>query len=157
MTRDDFLPLMPVMVRDFASSASAAVMTNEQFGVYWRLLLHAWMADPPCTLPDDEPQLAAISRLSVRRWRSIGSPIKSRFLRTENGLLRNEKQWEMYLDARAHRDSKHRRAQAGARARWAARSDAQAAAQADGHVTVYGRINNAIDIKDVDGGDSTTQ
>lgn len=31
-------------------------------------------------------------------------------------------------------------------------------AQADGHtgVTVYGRINNAIDIKDVDGGDSTT-
>ena len=63
-TYDDLLPSMPVLVRDFASSTSAAVMSNEQFGAYWRLLLCAWLSDPPCSLPDDDAQLARIAQMS---------------------------------------------------------------------------------------------
>ncbi len=117
---NDVLPSMPVMVRDFASSTSAAVMSNEQFGAYWRLLLCAWISDPPCTLPNDDTQLAAIARMSTRRWRSAGALVKTKFqpVIDDGRRLRNAKQWDQYQRARATRETNRSRGRAGARAKW---------------------------------------
>jgi len=59
------------------------MMTPEQEGAYIRLLCHEW-EDPTCSLPDDDSQLAVLSRLG-ERWlndRSTGVPSCSTIVRS---------------------------------------------------------------------------
>jgi len=55
-------PAFQLYPADLLSSPKVALMTNEEFGAYVRLLCYAWL-DADCTIPDDDEQLAAMSRM----------------------------------------------------------------------------------------------
>lgn len=60
-----------------------AHLTNEEHGVYLRLLMFAWRA-PTCSLPDDDRRLAIMTGLSEKKWRAIKPTIQA-FWDIENG------------------------------------------------------------------------
>lgn len=62
---------------DWLSSRKIALMTAEQEGAYIRLLCYAW-SDPDCSIPDDDTQLASLSRLGSR-WESVKDLVRSCF------------------------------------------------------------------------------
>lgn len=47
-----------------------AHLTNEEHGVYLRLLMFAWRS-PDCALPDDDRRLAIMTGLSDKKWSAI--------------------------------------------------------------------------------------
>jgi uncharacterized protein YdaU (DUF1376 family) len=53
-------------------------LSPAQRGAYIDLLCHAWEARPPGTLPDDDAELAILSRLN-RQWKRLGGPVRSMF------------------------------------------------------------------------------
>src|SRR5687768_1090940 len=55
-------PAFQMYAGDWLSSTRIALMTPAQEGGYARLLMHCWN-DPDCSLPDDDEQLAVLSRL----------------------------------------------------------------------------------------------
>jgi uncharacterized protein YdaU (DUF1376 family) len=61
-----------------------AHLTNEEHGVYLRLLMFAWRS-PSCSLPDDDRRLAIMTGLSDKKWQSIKPTIKA-FWDIENGV-----------------------------------------------------------------------
>ena len=125
-----FLPSMPVMVRDFMSSASVAAMTNEQLGAFMRLLFCAWMSNPPCTLPDDDRQLATMAQMSLRRWQSVGLVVTQRFPVIGDGRRRNEKQWTQWQYAQTAARANQERGRKAAEVK-AAKAAARRRAQED--------------------------
>lgn len=58
---------------DWLSSTKISLMTPAQEGAYIRLLCHAWN-DPDCSLPDDDTQLAMLSRMG-EGWLKGGSAL----------------------------------------------------------------------------------
>jgi uncharacterized protein YdaU (DUF1376 family) len=97
MTKDNSFPAMPLYVKDWLTGRATVRMTPEQKGAFVDLLAHAWLADPPCTLEDDDTLLAKISGLG-RRWPTTGALVKNQFSTIEDGHLRNQKQWEVYTE-----------------------------------------------------------
>ena len=57
------LPYFPLYVNDWLGSTTITTFTPEQEGGFIRLLCHAW-SNPDCTIPGDEQELMALSRLS---------------------------------------------------------------------------------------------
>jgi hypothetical protein len=91
-------------------------MTPEQRGGFVHLLAHAWDADPPCTLPDSDFELAALSGLG-ERWGTAGVFIKLQF-QSVDGRLRNPKQWAIFCDWRRFKRLKAQSGKRGAKSRW---------------------------------------
>lgn len=60
-----------------------AHLTNEEHGVYLRLLMFAWRS-PDCCLPDDDKRLAIMTGMTDKKWRAI-RPVISAFWTIENG------------------------------------------------------------------------
>ena len=119
---------MPIDVPAFLASESAACMSNEQLGAYFRLLMHAWQGRPPCTIPDDDRALARLAGMTLRRWRTAGDLVRAKFVETDGKRLINNKLAKQYdVAARRHQVAVARaRAGGRARARRAATSSAQA-------------------------------
>lgn len=85
---------------DWLASRKVAMMTPEQEGAYIRLLCYMWN-DPDCSLPDDDEELAHLSRLregwlkggsSVVRKCFMQHPTKAGFLTHDRLLAEREKQ-----------------------------------------------------------------
>src|ERR1700730_13618180 len=51
---------------EWLSSAKVTLMTPAEEGAYIRLLCHCW-GDPDCSIPDDDDELAVLSRLG-EQW-----------------------------------------------------------------------------------------
>jgi len=66
---------MPVFVGDYV--ADTLHLTTEQHGAYWLLILACWKAGGE--LPDDDSQLAAITRLQLGRWRNHAAVLRPFF------------------------------------------------------------------------------
>lgn len=106
--------------KDYFSSSSTALFTAEQDGAFFNLLMRSWNSDPPCTLPDDHAVLAQLSKLGDR-WSTAGAPVLARF-DSLDGLLRNRKLYEVYLEmesqyrrrSKAAKDREKRRKSSGA-------------------------------------------
>lgn len=64
-------PAFQFYVRDWLSSKKIVMMTLEEEGAYIHLLAHCWDS-PDCTLPDDDLELAQLSRMG-ERWLNGGS------------------------------------------------------------------------------------
>ena len=64
-------PYFPLYANDWLSSTKIAMMRPEHEGAYIRLLAYAWN-DSNCSLPDDDSQLAVLSRLN-EGWFNGGS------------------------------------------------------------------------------------
>ena len=79
----------PLHANDWLSSKKITLMTPAEEGAYIRLLCHAW-ADPDCALPDDDAQLAVLSRLGPD-WKGGSCLVRRCFVNhpTKVGLLVN--------------------------------------------------------------------
>src|SRR5215831_704618 len=64
-------PAFQFYAKDWLSSKKIAMMTLEEEGAYIHLLAHCWDS-PDCTLPDDDSELAQLSRMG-ERWFNGGS------------------------------------------------------------------------------------
>jgi len=108
-------------------------MTPEQRGAFIQLLCDAW-ADPsePCTLPDDDAELAILSGLG-ERWETAGAKVRAQFEPTESGRLRNPKQWTVYTGLVEYRSKQSEAGKAGMRARWGAKDNGEPAPEANDH------------------------
>jgi len=66
-------PAFQFYANDWLSSTKIALMTPAQEGAYIRLLCYAW-SDPDCSIPDDDNQLAVLSRMG-EEWLKGGSTV----------------------------------------------------------------------------------
>ena len=69
----------PMYARDWLSSASVGVMNAAERGMYVMLLCHAWLADEPGVLPDDDEVLAALARVTLDEWRLSAKRVRRAF------------------------------------------------------------------------------
>lgn len=79
-------PSLPLFVREYLVDTTH--LTIDQSGAYLHLLMHAWVKGG--TLPDDEKQLAAMAKCTVKKWRSIRAAIED-FWIIENGTWVNKR------------------------------------------------------------------
>jgi 5-methylcytosine-specific restriction endonuclease McrA len=79
-------------------------MTLEQQGAYRNLLDHAWLMDPPCSLPNDDVALAQLSGAG-ENWPAM-APVVRRWFVEKRGRLVNEKQVASYRGASVRRRTK---------------------------------------------------
>ena len=68
-------PAFQFYAKDWLSSGKIATMTLEEEGAYIHLLAHCWLSED-CSLPDDDTELAQLSRLG-ERWFN-GASVKLR-------------------------------------------------------------------------------
>ena len=74
------------------SSTDITLMTPAEEGAYWRLLCHEWL-QPDCGLPDNDQELAVLSRLDDQWEHGSGAKIRRKF-RAQNGRLYNDRLFE---------------------------------------------------------------
>lgn len=108
------LHYFPMYAADWLSGEATTLMSCEQEGAFLRLLLHAWLSKDvcPCSIPNDDKKLAAMSKLG-RRWQSVGEFVRAQFEPVEDypDRLRNARLWTIYVE----QTEKHsRRVMAGA-------------------------------------------
>ena len=115
-------PWMKLWVTDWLLSPAVAQMTVRQEGMYLRLLLHAWVANPPCTLPNADRMLAALAKVSPAVWKKEGPLVKAQFTALSPAWLRNTKQWEVYEQMEAVRTARQAAGARGADERWHSRA-----------------------------------
>lgn len=72
---------MPLYIGDYLADTSR--LTTEQHGAYLLLLMDYWRNGP---LPDDDDQLAAITKLGTASWRK-SRPVLIRFFTAMDGRL----------------------------------------------------------------------
>lgn len=92
-------PSFPKYAKDWLTGQATRLMTNEQRGAFDWLLCHAWLSDPPCSLPDDDAALAKLSEMG-KRWKTEGRAVRDQFEAYPDhpSLIRNPKQFEIYTD-----------------------------------------------------------
>lgn len=100
---------------EWLAGSAVQSMLCEQIGGFMMLLAQAWIQKPPCSLPGDLNQLAALSKLGTQWSKPAGrgKPAPGPFVREQftactDGRIRNAKQvnvWFRQLDLRHKRAS----------------------------------------------------
>lgn len=128
-------PAFPCYASDFLGSTRCTLMTPEQRGGYFWLLLHSWGA-PECSLPSDERALAVLSGLNSR-WEDCRLEIMECFEAHPNlpGKLANLRLYAIWLERAAFHESASERGKAGAGKRWGSHSSANGSANGYGIAT----------------------
>lgn len=116
-------PYFPKYAKDWLTGEGTRLMTPEQRGAFDWLLCHAWLSDPPCTLPDDDAALARLSDLG-RRWKTVGAEVRAQFqpFPTLSGRIYNPKQLEIWKEMQEHRNKRSAAGRKGNELRWGAES-----------------------------------
>lgn len=117
------LPWMPLDIPAYRNDTGH--LTTLQHGAYLLALMHYWCHGP---LPDDDEQLAAITKTDAKTWRAIKGVIRRFFQSDHNGEL-HQKRADMELD-KARDISAKRKAAAGER--WKPDANGHASASANG-------------------------
>lgn len=99
-------PAMQLYPKEWITGQGTRAMSPEQRGGFFDLLCEAWDQKPPCSLPDDDGQLANLSRTGTARWGKIAPLIRSQFVPCSDGRLRNPKQVAVWLGMRDVRDKR---------------------------------------------------
>jgi uncharacterized protein YdaU (DUF1376 family) len=103
-------PAFQFYAKDWLSSSKIATMTPEEEGAYIHLLAHCWLSED-CALPDDDTELAQLSRLG-ERWLK-GASVKLRLCFTPHprkpGRIFNAR----LLEERKKQDAWRRKSQEG--------------------------------------------
>lgn len=84
------IPSFPLFAQDFDMNTNT--WTNEEIGVYLRLLLSEWINGP---LPNDTKKLAQIARISQKKFKNLFRICSTKFIQDENGFLINENMEEI--------------------------------------------------------------
>lgn len=102
----------PVMPGDWLAGEATSAMTPAQEGAFFRLLCRQWMSKGvPCSLPNDDAQLAHLSRLGAD-WPTVGAFVRAQFeeVKGDPTRIRNPKLWGIWREKQA---SHKRRVSAG--------------------------------------------
>jgi hypothetical protein len=124
-------PAFQLYARDLLAERDA--FDPEQFTAWMSLRCHAWLAptrgEPPCSLPDDDAQLARLSGLGAR-WRKLGSAVRARFTARDGRLIDDTllEQFNELLESRTRRSQAGRK---GNEARWGSQRDSQSDSPGD--------------------------
>ena len=81
-------PAFQLYVNDFLGDKYTMMMSAEQVGGYFLLLMHAWN-ESDCGLDDNEEELAFLSRMD-ERWLKHGLKVRNRFFE-KDGRLYNKR------------------------------------------------------------------
>lgn len=84
------IPSFPFYAQDFDMDTNT--WSNEEIGVYLRLLMSEWINGP---LPDDIKKLAQIARISPKKFKNLFQICSKKFIRDRNGFLINKKMEEI--------------------------------------------------------------
>jgi uncharacterized protein YdaU (DUF1376 family) len=125
MAKEGHPPAFMIPVGDVLADGVIDAMPADVFGAFMRLLLRSWTQSPVASLPDDDPTLAAWSRLSAAKWRSLKARVLAPFAIGDDGRWHCawlSQQHQSILDARRKRS---RLGIAAASVRWG-QSDADA-------------------------------
>lgn len=96
--------------------ADTAHLTNEEHGVYLRLLMFAWRT-PGCSLPDDDKRLAIMVGVTPKKWQTL-RPVMESFWTIENGTWTQKR----LTAERDFVEGRSRAGRAGAAGRWGDKS-----------------------------------
>jgi uncharacterized protein YdaU (DUF1376 family) len=119
---DEPLPYMALFVGDILR-ASALWTNGECLGLFLSLLLYEWAAGGP--LPDDEDELARITRYTPKKFRELWPSIACEFVKTDRGLI-NPHLEQQRAKGRAVREKRRQGASITNRSRWGAASTGSA-------------------------------
>lgn len=89
-----------------------AHLTNEEHGVYLRLLMFAWRS-PDCCLPDDDKRLSIMVGMTEKKWRDV-RPVISAFWTISDGAWTQKR----LTKERDYVRGKSKKNSAAAKARW---------------------------------------
>ena len=106
-------PSFPFYAQDFDMDTNT--WTNEEVGVYLRLLLAHWINGP---LPDDHQKLAKIARISRKKFTNLFQNIKHKWHQNGNGFLINLKMEKVRQEMLKYRELKVKAGLKGAQKRW---------------------------------------
>jgi hypothetical protein len=98
-------PAFQFYPKDWLSSLKILLMTPEQEGAYVRLLCYCWDSGD-CSLPDDDEQLAAMSRLGQGWFNGGSTTLRKCFIPHpgKDGFLTNERLLEEHTKQAAWRE-----------------------------------------------------
>ena len=103
---------MPLYVRDYL--ADTGRLTTEQHGAYLLLIMDYWISGPP---PDDDEQLASVTRLDAKSWRRIRPRIEG-FFQMVDGRWRHKRIDDEIANATRNIEAKREAGARGAAKRW---------------------------------------
>jgi uncharacterized protein YdaU (DUF1376 family) len=107
-------PWFPLYTRDFRADTNVTLMTTQQVGAYFLLLLHCW---DDRVLSADLERLRALTRCSENEWPDVWKAIEPCFTKTRHGYTHKR------LDAeRSKRQEFTDKQRSNAKARWDKRS-----------------------------------
>lgn len=113
-------PAFLLYVDDWLSSLDIAVMTPAEEGAYIRLLCYAWQ-DPKCRLPNNDEELAKLSRLGQEWHNGSGARIRKCF-RVVGDHIVNDRQLEERKKRDAWREKSSLGGVKGSKSRWSKRT-----------------------------------
>ncbi|WP_109046687.1 DUF1376 domain-containing protein [Azospirillum sp. TSA6c] len=147
---------MPLYIGDYL--ADTGRLTTEGHGAYLLLIMEYWRSGEP--LPDDDEQLASITRLSVDRWAAVRRVLE-RFFEVADGLWRHTRvdaemanAGERYAKAKAKSDAaiaareaaRREREEAAARAKVAMEAAAKATKEAIPENTTENTLETTLEV-----------
>ena len=122
--QDDDLAMEPWYWRDWRASKARSVFVaqDEELGRLagwcYRELLDAHWAEPDCSLPDTDKDLAALAGVSLTEWESVKDLVLRWIPLNRRGRRQNKRAFHEWKRAHGLRDEKREKAQAAAKARW---------------------------------------
>jgi uncharacterized protein YdaU (DUF1376 family) len=117
---------MPLYVGDYLRDTSR--LTTEQHGAYLLLIFDYWSSGQP--LPDDDAQLALITRLSPEKWHQL-RPSLARFFQVVDGVWRHKRVDQELAKAQAITDARRDGGRKGAEKRWGSGRDTDSSVMGD--------------------------
>jgi uncharacterized protein YdaU (DUF1376 family) len=98
-------PAMPLYVNDWLSSRRVQTMTQLQELAYFRLLCFCWTSGD-ASLPDDDNQLAVLSRMGEEWFKGSSTTVKECFNKhpTKVAHLTNERLYDLWRERQEWRD-----------------------------------------------------
>lgn len=118
MPKDKHPPYFAFYPDDFITDSAVDAMSNEELGMYVRLLCKAWKQDEPGKVPNDDRVLAHWAKANQRQWNRCKAGVLRAFTLNGDGCFhqkRMELEWQKVvaaIEAKAKAGSK------GAKKRW---------------------------------------
>ena len=119
----DKLPWFPFYAGEFLNDPKVMAMTNEQVGIYTKLLALQWREG---SIPDDMEKLGRMVGLQSNRNATVLPAVCECFTVASEGTLRNRRMEEVRQEQLGKLDQKSAAGKVGAKARWNKDLDAAA-------------------------------
>lgn len=117
MPKADHPPAFPFYVDDFIADSAVDAMSNQEVGIYMRLLCKAWKEDPVGTLPIDDHLLARWAKETPATWRKCKAGVFRAF-RVVDGRLHQKRMMEVWEKTIENRKAKSEAGKKGMASRW---------------------------------------